>query len=152
MQERGSLWHFCAALHAFAGYRRRVFAWNFHKATRNADSSRVGQPGICGSTGPSSRLSDFCWLVSSLPNSHLLDWPVLSTGLFCSLSPSLFSETFVLFRSYGRSRTQALCVGFTPKQTKGSSDWHPHTPTQRMPNIMSQAWEEFKIFIFIFPI
>ena len=31
------LWHFCAALSAFAGYRRREFARNSHKATRNAD-------------------------------------------------------------------------------------------------------------------
>ena len=34
---------------------------NSHKATSNADlTSRIGHPGICGSTGPSSRLSDFC--------------------------------------------------------------------------------------------
>ena len=41
----------------------------------------------------------------------------------------------------GRSRAQALCVGFTPKQTKRFSDWrtHPHTYTQRMPNIVSQT-------------
>ena len=35
----GSLWHFCAALRAFAGNRGRILARNFHKATRNADSS-----------------------------------------------------------------------------------------------------------------
>ena len=33
----GSLWHPCAALRAFAGYRGRIFARNFHKAPRNAD-------------------------------------------------------------------------------------------------------------------
>ena len=55
---------------------------------------------------------NFCQLPCSLPWSLLL-WDVSS---------------LVLFRSCGRSRTQSLCVGFTPKQTKGSSDLHsyPH--------------------------
>ena len=30
---------FCVAFRVFAGYRGRIIAWNFHKATRNADSS-----------------------------------------------------------------------------------------------------------------
>ena len=66
--------------------------------------------------------------------------PVLSTGLFCLLL--LFcSETFLPSSSSGlmrASHAQALCVGFAPKQTKGSSDWHPHRHTQkRMPPIVS---------------
>ena len=91
------------------------------QATSNADlSSCVGQPGICRSTGLSSHLSDFCWLVSSLPCSHLLT--DLSSADCPWDLPSL-----VLFWSRRRSHAQALCVGFTPKQTKGSFDWHPHT-------------------------
>ena len=76
-----------------------VFLWangsvysseNSHKATSNADlNSRIGLPGICRSTGPNSHLSDIYWLVSFLPDSHLPDWPVLSTGSFCWLCSSL---------------------------------------------------------------
>ena len=62
-----------------------------HKATGNADlNSRVGPPGFCRSTGPSSHLSDFCWLVSSVPDSYLPDWPVLLTGPFWSLLLNAF--------------------------------------------------------------
>ena len=85
------------------------------QATSNADlSSRVGLPGICRSTGLSSCLSDFCWLVSFLPFSHFLT-DLLLTALWDL--PSL-----VLFWSLGSSCMQALCVGFVPKQTKGFSD------------------------------
>ena len=94
-----SRWHFCAALRAFAGYCGRVFVRNFHKATMNADlSSRVGQPGICRSTGPSSRLSDFCWRVSTLPWSHLwtdLFCRLVSVASFNWLRPSAFSRAFL---------------------------------------------------------
>ena len=57
---------------------------------------------------------------------------VLSTGLFCSLllTPLLDLPSLVLFRSRRRSHAQALCVGFVPKQTKKSSDWHLPTPTE----------------------
>ena len=73
----------CVTLRAFSGYRRRVFVQNFLKATKNADSSsRVGQPGICRSTGPSCRLLLTGFLSTQLSSP---DWPVLSTGLFCSL-------------------------------------------------------------------
>ena len=79
----GSLWQFlCIVLANASVYLRE----NTHKATIYADlSSRVDQPGICRSTDPSSRLSDFCWLVSSVSDSHLPDWPVLSTGICCPL-------------------------------------------------------------------
>ena len=50
----------------------------------------------------------------------------------CSL---LLTASFLLsdlpflvhFRSRGRSRAQAISVGFAPKQTNGFSDWHPRT-------------------------
>ena len=59
-----------------------VFAQNFHKATRNADSfSCVSQPGLCRSTGLSSRLSDFC--------SSLFSALLLSPWLTCSVNWSL---------------------------------------------------------------
>ena len=57
----------------FCGITRACTRTKLPQATSNVDlSSRVGQPGICWSTGLSSRLSDFCWLVSSLPYFHLL--------------------------------------------------------------------------------
>ena len=128
-QESGSLWHFWAALRAFAGYHGCICTRNFHKATRSADSpSRVSQPGICWSTGPSSRLSDFCWLVSSLPDSHLLNYLfclLVSAALFCWLFLWDF-PSLVLFRSRGRYRKQALCVGFVPKQRDSLTGTHTH--------------------------
>ena len=77
------------------------------------------------------------WLILSRPNpaskstgprSRLLsptDCPVLSTSVQLWDVPSL-----VLFRSRRRSRAQALCVGFAPKQTKESSGWPLPTPTE----------------------
>ena len=54
----------------------------------------------------------------------------LSSSVHCFL---LFCyETFpslVLFRSRRISRMHAICVGFGPKKTKGSSDWHTATAT-----------------------
>ena len=61
-------------------------------------------------------------LLSSLPCFHLPDWPVLSSAPFCSLLLTVFFwdlTSLFLFRSRGRSRAQALCVDFAPKQTKG---------------------------------
>ena len=56
----------------FCGLTRECTRVKLPQATSNADiSSRVGQPGLCWSTGLSSHLSDFCWLASSLPSSHL---------------------------------------------------------------------------------
>ena len=84
------------------------------------------------STGSSScsllPTAQFCRLFSSasfswLPPSWFWLWDLLSV---------------VFFRSRGRSRTKALCVGFSPKQTKRSSEWHPHPHTEkRMPPIVS---------------
>ena len=90
---------------------------------------------------------------STHPSSHLLlpvDCPVLSFSLDCFFFSVLLSAFFcsgtfcsalcfllfwdlpflVFFRSRGRSHAQALCVGFAPKQTKGSSEWHSPKPTQ----------------------
>ena len=52
----------------------------------------------------------------------------LSCRLLCSTSSVLLWDllSLVFFRSRERSRVQALCVGFAPKQRKGSSDWHSH--------------------------
>ena len=59
---------------------------NSQKATSITDlTSGIGPAGICRWTGPSSRLSDFCWLLSSLSHSHLPDWPVPFTASFKSL-------------------------------------------------------------------
>ena len=88
------------ALRAFTGYRGRVFARNIHKAIRNADSfPRIGQLGLCRSTGLSSHFSDFCssffsallsspWLTCSVDWYLLLSvsfWFPLSTDSLCLL-------------------------------------------------------------------
>ena len=77
-----------------------------------------------GSTGPSSRLS----LTAGFPQ-------LLFTALSCWL---LFSVYLLLCRlgpwlpSSSSSLVGDLCVGFAPKQTKGSSDWH--SPTNNQPH------------------
>ena len=67
--------------------------------------------------------------------------PVLPTDLFCPLVSSVLLwdlPSLVFFRSRGRSRAQALCVGFVRKQTKGSSDLHPPLHREkRIPSIVS---------------
>ena len=79
-------------------------------------------------TALSSRLISFTpfrWLSPSAP--------------FCWMSYSVFSRTFLpsSFRFRGRSRVQALCLGFAPKQRDSLTGTHTHPPTQRMPNIVS---------------
>ena len=64
-----------------------------------------------------------------------VNWLDLSTGLCYSLLltvsfwPLSNLPSLVHFRSRERFRAQAVCVGFAPKQRKGSSEWHPHTTT-----------------------
>ena len=71
------------------------------QAAKNADlSSRVGQPGIRRSTGPSSRLSDFWWLVSSM-----------LTYLLALVNPASVGQ-------------QVLAAAFLT-----SDDWSPLCPT-----------------------
>ena len=123
----GSLWHFLCILWANTSV-------NSHKATSNAD---------------------FCWLVSSLPYSHLIIdlfcWLVSSApfcwlcpSLDCSLMPTVLPSSVEPFfprlsgLSHGRSRMQVFHVGFAPKQTKGFSAWHPHRQ-KRMPPIVSHC-------------
>ena len=69
-----------------------------------------------------------CWLPCSVDCYWLL-----SSVQFWDL-PSL-----VFFWSCGKSRARALCVGFSPKQTKESSDWHSLTPTPTETNVRYRA-------------
>ena len=69
----------------------------------------------------------FYWLPCS---ASFVDWFLLLSAFFCRLLPSEILPSLFLFRSRGRSCAQALCVGFAPKQIKGSSDWHPHPHPQ----------------------
>ena len=122
------------------------------KPQRNADlSSHVGQPRICRSTGFSSHLSDFCWLVSSLPCSHLLT-DLFLTALSCLLS---FSADCVLLSSLGPFFPRPLLVsweilcasplcGFCAKTDKGIL-WLAPTPTEMNPtyHIMNHCWVIF---------
>ena len=124
-----SAWRFCVAFRAFVDYRGRVFrAKLLQKATRNANSSVTVFP--------------HCLLLLTLLP---LDCYLTPTGLFCSpLSTALLGFLcqltsvflpdlpFLLHvRSRRRSRAQALCLGFAPKQTKRSSArrTHPHSVT-----------------------
>ena len=124
-QEWSSLWHFCAALRASAGYHERVFERNSHKVTRNADSSsHVGQPGL-EFTHPSSHLvspAEFPVLPPSLDcrlSPISVDYPVLCPGLFCQLLLTLWpSFPRPLRVSWEISRACPLC-GFSAKTYKG---------------------------------
>ena len=99
---REFLWHFCAALRAFAGYRGRVLAWNFHKATRNADSS------LDCYLKPTAL---FCWHISSTLFSRPVSSPfcyLFSLALLCQLTLSVFSGTFLLSFTSGLARDLAF--------------------------------------------
>ena len=107
------------------------------QVTSNTDlSSHVGQLCISRSTGLT---------VASLTS---VEWSTLCPALISwltfswLLSPVDFPWdllSLVLFRSCRISHAQAFCIGFAPKQTKGSSDWHPY-PQKRMSPIVSHIW------------
>ena len=82
--------------------------------------THVGHLGISGSTGLSSRLSDFCSSLFSVQLSSL------STVFFCSLLLNAFFCSLLLivflrllldlpFLNHFGSRAQSLCVGFAPQ-------------------------------------
>ena len=95
-QEGTSRWHFPCNL-CFCGLMSACTWAKLPQATGNADlNSHIGQPGICRSTGFSNCLSDFCWLVSSLPDSFLdLFSRLVSAAPFCWLWCSVLSWTFL---------------------------------------------------------
>ena len=74
------------------------------------------------------------------------DWSLMLSVVDSSLrlplsTDPLWDLPFLLyFRSRGRSRAQALCLGFMPKQTKRFSDrcTHTHTPNTTNGHIVSQ--------------
>ena len=78
----------------FAGYRGRIFAWNFHKATSNADSSLDGL--LCPVSIFSRTLSaDFILLWTAISSR------LFSTALLCQLTLSVFSGTFLPSSTFG---------------------------------------------------
>ena len=54
------------------------------------------------------------------------DCSLLSSVVNCSLCLLRDLPSLLHFWSRGRSRPQALCVSFAPKQTKRSSEWRQH--------------------------
>ena len=93
-------------------------------------------------TALSCRLVSSFWLASSVFFCRTaLFCSLLLTALFCSQLPCSLKDlpSLVLFRFHGKSRVQALYVEFALKQTKRSSDLHPH-PHKRMPPIVSQIF------------
>ena len=71
------------------------------------------------------------------PSCRLLspaDYPILLTSLFCLLLLTLGPSFPRPLWSRWKSRAQALCVCFVPKQTKESSDWHLPTPEEMNAN------------------
>ena len=103
-----SIWHFCAALRGFTGYRGRVFC---AKLPQNHLEYWLISRLPCFHLFTAS----FCWLCPSL-DSYLkptvLFCPSLSFGYLCLLwdLPSLLH-----FRSRGRSRPEVIRMGFAPK-------------------------------------
>ena len=160
-----SMWHFCAALRAFAGYCGWIIVRNFHKATKNADSSpdcllalvnlaSVGQQILavvflilvdsllCLASIFSQPPSADCVLLWTAFSSQLFCLP-LSTGSLCLLCelPSLLH-----FQSRRRSRPQALCVGFAPKHGKGFSNQRQHKRKWMLPIVSHQARSDTPLF------
>ena len=117
-QEREFVWRFYAALRAFCWLSWACILRETSTTTRNANSFLTAFP--------------HCLLLLTVrPLDSVVDcslWVPLSNG------PCLLSDLpFLLhFRSRERSRVQALCWGFTPKQTKRSSAW-------RITHIVSQT-------------
>ena len=119
-----SLWQFCVALRTFTDYRRPVLAQNFHKATRNDDSSLDCPVLLTGL---------FCSFLLTV-----LFSPPLPTDSLCLLWDLL---SLLHFRSGGISHPPALCVNFASKQTKGFSDRYSHKQKRMLP-IVSQLFTE----------
>ena len=96
---------FCAVLCAFVDYHGRVFC---AKHPQKPMLSSVDCVLLLLLTAISSRL--------------------ISPVLLCQLTLCLLCDlpSFFHFRSRGRSRSQALCVGFVPKQTKRFSERRAH--------------------------
>ena len=132
-----------------------VFLWvngsvysseNSHEAVSNADlTSCVGPPGISRSTGPRIR-----WLVPSLPDSHLPDWPVLSTGPF--LLTVFFCSLLLTSSSLGPyfRRLSGLVVIVRPINMNVSCKLHPYClqrtqspPGPRLPRRIGNTYPHY---------
>ena len=88
------------------------FARNFFKATWNANSFLTVFP--------------HCLLLLTVrPLDSVVDCSLSLSGFLSQLTLCLLSDLpFLLhFRTRRRSRVQAVCLGFAPKQTKRSSAW-----------------------------
>ena len=117
----GILWHFLCILWANTSM---YSSENSHKAiSLNPSAIGAGLPLVLVVN------ADFCWLVSTLPDFHLPDWPVLLIGLFCSpLSTDLWDlPSLVLPVSWEILHAGPLC-GFRVKTDKEIL-WLAPTPT-----------------------
>ena len=126
---------------------------NSHKATSNAYlTSCVGPPGICRSTGLSSRLSDFCSLFSTLLSSPdcLLLLSFVNYLSLSSLGPS-FPRPLPVSREI--SRSGPLC-GFRAKADKGIlrlTPTHTNTTNAQLSVIHVNLYKTFQANLRIFP-
>ena len=124
MQEGRSLWYFPSILCIWGLTQACIWVKFLHKSPGMLTHLLTLANPASGSTHPSSQL----------PLTPV-DCSLLSTALVCSLLLSGFflSGTFlpslVFLLSHGRSRMQALCVGFMPKQKRD-----PLTSTHPNPN------------------
>ena len=132
-QEGRSMWHFPSIL-CFCELTQACIRARFPQSHKEILSPLLTLAIPESQTkGTSSRLSDFCWLLCSLLLTGLFssaDSSVRSTSLVASFSWLWNLPFLVLFRSRGKFRAQAPCVGFTPKKTKECSEWHLPTPTE----------------------
>ena len=115
----GSLGHFCAALHAFAGYRGQIIARNFPKSTRNADLS-FDCPSSIFSLPP---FAD-CVLLWTAISSQLL-----SSALLCQLTLFVFSPTFLPSSTSGLMGDLALRPFVWVSRQSKEILWPAHTHT-----------------------
>ena len=116
-----SVWHFSCSFPYICRLSRACIL----RETSTKPRGMLTRLWLCSLTAP------FCWppfpwtAISSRPSSSALLCQLVSFCLLWDL-PSL-----LYFCSRGRSRAQALCLGFAPKQTKWFSD-RCTPPTQRM--------------------
>ena len=115
------------------GQRERVFEQNSHKPWAMptyllalVNPASVGQQVLAVAFQTFVDRSPLCPALISWLTFSWLHSPA-DCSLLLTVSFSLLWDLYSLVQSRGRSHARALCVGFTPKQIKGSSDWHTHT-------------------------
>ena len=140
-----SMWHFCAALSAFADYRGRVFS---AKLPQSHQECRL----ITWLSWFHLLSASLCWLCPSL-DSYLkptvLFCPPLSTDPSLSISLSLSLSLYVFPRTFLLSSTSDFAgdlalrpfLWVSRQSRQRDSLTSAHSPIQRMANTVSHPWK-----------